>query len=46
MNYTPEQTNALLDAGGVLGNSQSKSILATVLIGGAILYFVPRLMKD
>ena len=46
MNYTPEQTNALLDAGGILGNSESKSILATVLIGGAILYFVPRLMKD
>lgn len=45
MNYTPEQTNALLDAGGILGNSESKSILATVLIGGAVLYFVPRLMK-
>ena len=45
MNYTPAQVNELLDAGGILGNSQSNTILATVLIGGALLYFVPRLMK-
>ena len=45
MNYTAQQTNELLDAGGILSGPQSKSILATVLIGGAILYFVPRLMK-
>ena len=45
MNYTAQQTNELLDAGGIIGNSQSKSILATVLIGGALLYFVPRIMK-
>lgn len=45
MNYTARETAEILDAGGIIGNSQSKSILATVLIGGAILYFVPRLMK-
>lgn len=46
MNYTARETAEILDAGGIIGNSQSKSILATVLIGGALLYFVPRLIKD
>lgn len=44
-NYSPSQVNEMLESGGIISNAASRNLMLTVLIGGAALYFLPRLMK-